>query len=173
MQARLFKGNEAVVKSLIPVSQRKTDSLMHALLYCLCVQIHRLAYRCFVRLPELFPRGLCVNKALFQIAGGTLACVHSLVRAGLCAGIPVHRPLQLAGQSPLCYSSGMSTSQKIISYILIVLYFGAAYYISARICLAIAKRKPKLLDTHLRTIVTWAFFIVLLIPILLWMNSHL
>lgn len=67
----------------------------------------------------------------------------------------------------------MSLSQKILTYIVVILYFGAAYYISAKLCRLVARRWPKIMDSNLRTIVIWAFFIVLLIPIILWMNNNL
>ena len=55
----------------------------------------------------------------------------------------------------------------------IVIYFGVAYYIAAKICMLIAKRYPKILDSIIRNVITWAFFIVFLIPILLWINNNL
>lgn len=73
----------------------------------------------------------------------------------------------------MIYFIAMSTPQRILSYIVIVAYFGAAYYVSAKICMLIAKRYPKLLDTILRNVVIWGFFIIFLIPVILWVNNNL
>lgn len=67
----------------------------------------------------------------------------------------------------------MSLAQRILTYLVIVIYFGVAYYIAAKICMLIAKRYPKILDSIIRNVITWAFFIVFLIPILLWINNNL